>query len=229
MSSKVEGQMNEHICATALYYLDCDNVTPSDLSFRMQTDAYMQEDYSVGQQAYGWLEQIWGTELGDGGACLQNYGSVVTSEGRLLAFPNVFQHRVSPFSLADKTRPGHRRFIALWLVDPHQRIISTANVPPQQQEWWLSAVSGDTRTPDGVASVREKVSLDSPASAKKQGMLPLELMDMVWNDFANSADKGLLSESEAKEHRLKLMEMRTVFVEESEDQWQEHTYNFCEH
>jgi hypothetical protein len=25
----VEGQMNEHICATALYYRDSDNITPS--------------------------------------------------------------------------------------------------------------------------------------------------------------------------------------------------------
>uniref|UniRef100_A0A8H7K9M8 DUF4246 domain-containing protein n=1 Tax=Bionectria ochroleuca TaxID=29856 RepID=A0A8H7K9M8_BIOOC len=47
------------------------------------------------------------------------------------------QHAVSSFSLQDKAKPGHRRFIALWLVDPHQRIISTSNVPPQQKEWWL--------------------------------------------------------------------------------------------
>jgi len=80
--------MNEHICATALYYLDCENVTTSSLSFRMQTDSYMKEDYVVGQQAYTWLEQIWGTELGDG-VCLQNYGSIETHQGRLLAFPNV--------------------------------------------------------------------------------------------------------------------------------------------
>jgi len=30
--------MNERIVATALYYVDSDNVTPSSLSFRMQTD-----------------------------------------------------------------------------------------------------------------------------------------------------------------------------------------------
>lgn len=38
--------------------------------------------------------------------------------------------------LQDPTRPGHRRFLALWLVDPHTRIVSTANVPPQQRAWW---------------------------------------------------------------------------------------------
>lgn len=34
----VEGQMNERICATALYYADCENVTSSYLSFRQPTD-----------------------------------------------------------------------------------------------------------------------------------------------------------------------------------------------
>ena len=38
---------------------------------------------------------------------------------------------------------SHRRFIALWLIDPHQRIISTGNVPPQQQDWWAEAVFGN--------------------------------------------------------------------------------------
>ncbi|KAK8057996.1 hypothetical protein PG994_008444 [Apiospora phragmitis] len=139
----IEGQMNEHICATALYYLDSDNVTPSSLAFRMGT-SWNQWDLqmSAGQDAYHWLERSYGASFGPsggGGPCLQFYGSVETPEGRLLAFPNVFQHRVS-FRLQDPTKPGHRRFIALWLVDPHQRIVSTANVPPQQLDWWAEAV-----------------------------------------------------------------------------------------
>jgi hypothetical protein len=37
------------------------------------------------------MEQVYGTGFGcgSGGPCLQNYGSVETREGRLLAFPNV--------------------------------------------------------------------------------------------------------------------------------------------
>jgi hypothetical protein len=65
----------------------------------------------------------------------QHLGSVVCKEGRLLTFPNVVQHCVSPFSLEDKTKPGHRKILALFLIDPHRRIISTANVPPQQEDW----------------------------------------------------------------------------------------------
>jgi len=86
----VEGQMNEHICATALYYLDSENITDSSLSFRMQTSAYLNDDISVGQDAYTWLEMVYGTCLGSGNSpCLQNYGTVETNQGRLLAFPNV--------------------------------------------------------------------------------------------------------------------------------------------
>lgn len=32
-------------------------------------------------------------------------------------------------------KPGHRRVLVLWLVEPHYGIILTANVPPQQAEW----------------------------------------------------------------------------------------------
>jgi hypothetical protein len=85
--------MNEHICATALYYLDSDNITPSHLSFRMQTrpDINQEDDrFMVGQDSYKWLERVYGTTLGSGdSSALQNYGSVETREGRLLAFPNV--------------------------------------------------------------------------------------------------------------------------------------------
>ncbi|CAA7267686.1 unnamed protein product [Cyclocybe aegerita] len=35
----VEGQLNEHIVATSLYYYDSENITPSTLAFRQQVDA----------------------------------------------------------------------------------------------------------------------------------------------------------------------------------------------
>lgn len=87
------GQLNENICATALYYVDSENITESSLSFRMQTSAYMNDEdtgFSVGQDAFHWMISIYGTEFGSGrGECLQKYGTVQTKEERLLAFPNV--------------------------------------------------------------------------------------------------------------------------------------------
>lgn len=69
---------------------------------------------------------------------IQTLGSVLTRSGRLLAFPNVLQHQVQPFKLADPSKPGHRKILAMFLVDPYVRIPSTANVPPQQMDWWAS-------------------------------------------------------------------------------------------
>ena len=87
---QIEGQLNERICATALYYLDSENVTPSHLSFRMNTSSDQDDLQSlVGQDAYSWLENLYGTSFGDGSECIQHYGSVDTRQGRLLAFPNV--------------------------------------------------------------------------------------------------------------------------------------------
>lgn len=78
-----------------------------------------------------------------------------TPQGRFLAFPNVSEHRVSPFRLADPAKPGHRRYNALWLVDPRRRIISTANVPPQQQDWWTESIFGESE--DSQASAASQV------------------------------------------------------------------------
>ncbi|CAH0025806.1 unnamed protein product [Clonostachys rhizophaga] len=156
----IEGQVNERICATALYYVDCENVTSSHLSFCMATDSYLQDyiDYKAG--AFSWLERVYGTGLhygdAESAANIQQYGTVETRQGRVLAFPNDFQHAVSSFSLQDKTKPGHRRFIALWLVDPHQRIISTSNVPPQQKEWWLQH-RGEINTPVTSQTIPESL------------------------------------------------------------------------
>ncbi len=84
--------MNEHIVATALYYLDSENVTPSQLSFRMATSSRQDElQEQVGQDMYYTYERIYSTKLGFGvdSSAVQTYGSVQTPEGRLLAFPNV--------------------------------------------------------------------------------------------------------------------------------------------
>lgn len=78
--------INERICATALYYLDSENITPSYLAFRTQTDRD-QERLSYGQNAYNWLERLYGVDFNND-TCLQYYGRVETREGRMLTFPN---------------------------------------------------------------------------------------------------------------------------------------------
>ncbi|MBC9711490.1 DUF4246 domain-containing protein [Streptomyces sp. TRM66268-LWL] len=121
----VEGMLNERIVSTGLYYWDSENITESRLGFRTALDEpqYEQNDDNGMREVYG---------LENEEALNQVLGSAATPAGRCLAFPNVLQHRVSPFRLADPARPGHRKILAFFLVDPSERIVSTSDVPPQQ-------------------------------------------------------------------------------------------------
>lgn len=73
----------------------------------------------------------------------QHIGSLAMPQGRLIAFPNTLDHRLEPFQLIDDKRPGHYRWLTLYLVDPHYRVCSTRNVPPQQHDWWAESVGRD--------------------------------------------------------------------------------------
>ncbi|KAL2010961.1 hypothetical protein VTN00DRAFT_3679 [Thermoascus crustaceus] len=77
---------------------------------------------------HNWLAAVYGCEAD--GPVIQELGSVSCLENLLLTFPNILQHWVAPFSLADRSRPAHSKIFTLFLVDPHIRVISTANVPP---------------------------------------------------------------------------------------------------
>ncbi|KFY53172.1 hypothetical protein V496_07845 [Pseudogymnoascus sp. VKM F-4515 (FW-2607)] len=129
----VEGQLNEHICAKALYYYSNTNITESRLSFRQESD-YSVPHY-VPNQIDPWISAIYGCE--NHGPRVQEIIDVECRQGRLLTFPNIFQHRVQPFSLRDPSKPGHRKILALFLVDPAITVISTGNVPPQRADWWI--------------------------------------------------------------------------------------------
>ncbi|MBD0837252.1 DUF4246 domain-containing protein [Streptomyces sp. TRM68416] len=121
----VEGMLNERIVSTGIYYWDSENITESHLSFRTALDDpdYEQNDDNGMRHVYG---------LEDEDALNQVLGSAPTPAGRCLAFPNILQHRVSPFRLTDDTRPGYRKILAFFLVDPSETIVSTSDVPPQQ-------------------------------------------------------------------------------------------------
>lgn len=126
----------------------------------------------------------------------------MTREGRLLVFPNVLQHRVLPFKLADATKPGHRKLLALFLVDPNIKIPSTANIPPQQQRHWARKI-------DEIGALSK---------------LPPELKDCVYDHLDFS-----LSMEQAKRVREELMEERKAQHDASLEKWQNQDYTFCEH
>lgn len=138
----VEGLHNEHIVANSIYVLDEDNTTSPRIDFRQETrwdeDEY---DYKWDLKQFLQVFAVPYKEIILGGSlspppALQRVGSVALPVNRLLAWPNVLHHRITPFELIDKTKAGHRTFLTISLVDPHYRICSTRNVPPQDHDWW---------------------------------------------------------------------------------------------
>ena len=109
-------------------------------------------------------------------------GSVLTRPGRFLVFPNALQNNVQPFSLVDPTQPGHRKLLAMFLVDPHVPVLSTAHVPPQRKDWWVEQVR----------------------NIKPFGELPMEIFDMIMDVVEGFP----FSWEEALKMRTRLMEQR---------------------
>lgn len=89
------------------------------------------------------------------------------------------------FELADKSKPGYREILILYLVDPHIQIISTAHAPPLQEDW----------------ATEKKALIDHILGTR----LPLELKRMVEKEL----DLGeLMIMDEARQYRRELIKER---------------------
>ncbi|KAK4046574.1 hypothetical protein OIV83_005944 [Microbotryomycetes sp. JL201] len=196
----VEGMQNEEIVASGIYYYDEDNISESRLAFRGTFD---QEDLPYEQCDNRGVRTVFGIE--DEGPILQDYGSLITKGGRAIAFPNIYQHCVSPFELQDKSKPGHRKILVFFLVDPLKRIPSTSDVPPQQLEW----VSSELDKP--------RIKADTLPS------LPAEL----WSQALKATD--MMSLDEAKKVREELMRERQALVKQNDQIIFQRPFSLCEH
>ena len=117
---------------------------------------------------------------------------MITKTHRCVAFPNLYQHQVQPFHLENPKKPGHRKILVFFLVDPTQSVLSATDVAPQQREW-----------------VTEAMHCAGQISAF--GKLPVELLKMISN-----ANEGAMTRLEAEEYRKELMSERVVSVEEND-------------
>lgn len=149
-----------------------------------------------------WLEPILGIE--EDTFPTQDIGDINCKEGRLLTFPNVFQHQVQPFELEDESKPGHRKILAFFLVDPHVRVLSTANVPVQREDWQQRLMSG------------------CDPLVRLPNELRLMVAEILGDDFPISMEK-------AKMIRERLMEERKVYRLENTKLWEVDVVSLCEH
>ncbi|TPX54808.1 hypothetical protein PhCBS80983_g05726 [Powellomyces hirtus] len=193
----LEGTSDEAIVATAIHYLSLENITTSRLSFRRTFDdteiSYPQDDHRV-KEIYGIVRDE---------PAVQYVGSVTAVSGRCIAFPNSYQHRVEPFELADPTKPGHRKIICFFLVNPQTRVTSTRDVPPQQFSWWFTEVFSDP------CSRLSRFPLDIRIAIGKFVEWPMKMAD-------------------AKDQRARLTESRKEHYAVRNGDF-EHIVSLCEH
>jgi hypothetical protein len=178
-----------------------ENITPSYLSFRKHVNTGAEDMAYYPQDEHEFMRVIYGMD--PEGPGLQEVGSIEVCEGRLIAFPNILQHLVRPFKLADPTKPGHRKILALFLVDPKSRVISTANVPCQRSDWWAREINDTNALPK----------------------LPSELRDLI----VENVDDFPISMKEAKVLREELMNERRAFVTAANEGFEMDTFSLCEH
>ncbi|KAI5828686.1 hypothetical protein K523DRAFT_417386 [Schizophyllum commune Tattone D] len=197
----VEGMWNERIVSTFIYYYDSQNIQDTRLAFRQPTadPTYHQQD----DEYCMWVLYHMKRDK----PCVQDIGSIVTKEGRCIAFPNLFQHRVSPFALTDPTKPGVRRILALFLVDPTRRVPSATDIAPQQNDWFK----------DILYDLHE-------SSSSRMSTLPPELIDKIQAELT----PGMMSREEALTIREELMKERSVNADQPKSLFTG-GFNMCEH
>jgi hypothetical protein len=135
-------------------------------------------------------------------ACVQEIGEVATKQGRVVAFPNLYQHRVGDFELVDQSKPGHRKILVFFLVDPTITVPSASVVPIQRRDWV------------------ERTILDArvdPRSLLRR--LPIEVVDIILGYIQP------ISQEEAFSNREQLMEERTLFADVVDSQRFNHSFN----
>ncbi|KAJ6628973.1 hypothetical protein Bhyg_15853 [Pseudolycoriella hygida] len=183
----IEGTANERIVASGIYYYSSSNITKSRLNFRQPFHGLDWEQHDFADDSYKLLHS-------------QYLGSIITKEGRCIAFPNSLEHQIAPFKLEDSTRNGHRKILAFFLVDPTVKILSTSQVPPQQQSWFKDEIH------------------------KESSSLPVEIVHKI----IDLMDWPMTLE-EAKKHRDDLMNERRLFVDTSNEIYFDRPVYLCEH
>jgi hypothetical protein len=151
----VEGLLNENITESRLSFRARESdrrLDQDDQRWRQDGEDHScisPEDLKVREDA---RREIYGDEEG-----LVNVGSVRARTGQCVGFPNVLAHKVEPFQLADATRPGYRKTISIFLVDPALSILSTSRVPPQQAHWapYPVASTGGSPCPYNMGEANE--------------------------------------------------------------------------
>lgn len=150
----------------------------------MMLPAAQNDPYGLLQASYGLVRD---------GELNQSLGGFGAAAQRTIVFPNVYQHAVDGFKLADPSKPGRRTIVAFFLCDPTYRIYSTTDIPLQREEQSRAILYGTSKTPSKLLE------------------LPNEIKDKILEKLRQ--DRAILDRVEAEKVRAELMEERSRFVE----------------
>lgn len=188
-------------------FYDSDNVTDTHIEFRQRADIQTIRALSETPHNFNFIQEIYGfppeTDYVNDTNVTQYLGSLFCRDKRAISYPNYLQNRMHPFELVDKSKPGYRKILTLHLVDPHFHIISTAHVPPQQEDW----------------DAERKALIDHILATR----LPPELQRMVEDEMGLGKPMTM---DEARKYRLEMIEER----EKQADQIQKPSFErveFC--
>lgn len=127
----LEGTIYERIIATGIYYYQMENIKDNQLNFRVKLPSDFDVDLDYPQNCPLYVEHHYGINQNLGSNLY--IGNVQTKEDLCLVFPNNFQHKVSSIKLNDKTKIGSRKILVFFLIDPFKKILSTADIEPQNE------------------------------------------------------------------------------------------------
>ncbi|KAJ1821635.1 hypothetical protein LPJ60_002499 [Coemansia sp. RSA 2675] len=161
------GRAEERVFAVCLYFYDMENIASPKLKFR---DPVTTIEIPRGEELKDFCFSHVVEETDEYGpvhrySCpyTQEVGEEEIKSGGYICYPSFFQTKMPRFELADPTRPGHVKYLAFYIVDPTQRLVSTEFVPPQQPDW-VAPSNGSPLA--SVAEGMDYLSLDGKGTFK---------------------------------------------------------------
>ncbi|EPQ26923.1 uncharacterized protein PFL1_05558 [Pseudozyma flocculosa PF-1] len=167
------GTPAENICATGIYYLDCENIEPPSTKFITAVGREALSGGSVQHLDDGQQEYVFGLSaerLKRRRVHSQALGSTRPMAGSCFVYPNHLQAKTANLNLVDRTRPGHVTMLEIFLVDPDHFTLPSWKVLPQQVDWLRDAT----------------LQLCSRDPACRLSRLPLEILERIFDEFERS-------------------------------------------
>ncbi|KAF3260620.1 hypothetical protein TWF192_009901 [Orbilia oligospora] len=101
------GWINERIVANGIYCYSRENITETHLALRRKKHSLIVNS-------------------------IQEIEPISVKENGAIVYTNIYESRIAPFSLVDRTKPGRLKLLVFHLCDPNADLSTTRDIIPQQ-------------------------------------------------------------------------------------------------